>query len=116
MDAPQFRARVAHGVRVSDEEKEALGKREEEQEKEVTALAPPATVPFSPHPHVITTRTATIAITTTTTGHATKQALLACVLCAVWLGVMGGVMTLSDRYAHQNVWSGVQKSGDDQFW
>jgi len=45
-----------------------------------------------------------------------KQALLACALCALWLGVVWMVMTLSEMFAYKNVWFGVQKSGDDQFW
>lgn len=48
--------------------------------------------------------------------NSTKQALLACLLCAVWIGVVWGVMALSDFFAYKNVWFGVQKSGDDQFW
>jgi hypothetical protein len=46
----------------------------------------------------------------------TKQALLACALCALWVGVVWAVMTLSDFLAFKNVWFGVQKSGDDKFW
>jgi len=45
-----------------------------------------------------------------------KQSVLAVVLCGVWTSAIGLVSSLSNYYAHQNVWNGVAKSGDDQFW